>query len=222
MTLSSIQGFPRIGLRRELKFAMEDFWAGRKSADELNQVAAEIRRQNWNLMREAGVDLIPSNDFSLYDQMLDTIALVGAVPPRYGHEGGPIDLETYFAMGRGRQQGGVDVVAMEMTKWFNTNYHYIVPELSPETEFVLSGDKPWTEYAEAKELGIDTVPVLIGPVTFLLMGKPAPGTPDFDRLSLLPRLLELYEQVVARLGEAGADGEAPQGLHRGVTLGGPP
>jgi 5-methyltetrahydropteroyltriglutamate--homocysteine methyltransferase len=204
MTLSNVSGFPRIGPKRELKFALEGFWAGRKSEQELNGVAADIRRRNWALMREAGVDLIPSNDFSLYDQMLDTIALVGAVPPRYGHGGGPVDLETYFAMARGAQKEGIDVVAMEMTKWFNTNYHYIVPELSPDMAFALSGDKPWSELSEARELGFETVPVLIGPVTFLLLGKPAPGVPDFDRLSLLPRLLDVYEQVVQRLGEEGA------------------
>lgn len=205
MTISHIQGFPRIGGRRELKFALEDYWAGRKSADELNATAGELRRRNWTSLRDAGVDLIPSNDFTRYDGMLDTIALVGAVPARYGHTGGQIDLDTYFAMARGAQKDGVDVVAMEMTKWFNTNYHYIVPELSPDTEFTLSSEKPWLEYLEAKDLGIPTVPVLIGPVTFLLLAKAAPGVEEFDRLSLLPRLLQVYGQVVARLAEAGAE-----------------
>ncbi|MGQ0680254.1 MAG: 5-methyltetrahydropteroyltriglutamate--homocysteine S-methyltransferase [Actinomycetota bacterium] len=205
MTLSNISGFPRIGGRRELKFALEDYWAGRKSADDLNSVAQQIRRHNWTTLRDKGVDLIPSNDFNLYDQMLATIALVGAVPARYGHAGGPVPLDTYFAMARGRQQGGVDVVAMEMTKWFNTNYHYLVPELTPEMQFSLSGDKPWAEFLEAKELGIQTVPVLVGPVSFLLLAKAAPEVADFDRLSLLPGLLEVYEQVVARLAEAGAE-----------------
>ena len=127
-------------------------------------------------MQDAGIDLIPSNDFSYYDQVLDTIALVGAVPERYAWGGGQVDLDTYFAMARGRQTDDVDVTAMEMTKWFNTNYHYIVPELGPGTRFSLSGSKPFDEHAEAmEEAGIDTVPVLIGPVSFLLLSKPADG-----------------------------------------------
>src|SRR2546423_14052397 len=126
MSLSNIAGFPRIGPNRELKFAAEGCWRGETSAEQLAQTASEIRRANWKLMQEAGIDLIPSNDFSLYDQVLDAVALVGAVPERYGHSGGDVDLDTYFAMARGRQAEGIDVTAMEMTKWFDTNYHYIV------------------------------------------------------------------------------------------------
>ncbi len=206
MARSSVSGFPRIGPRRELKFATESYWKEKTSAEELNQVAADLRRRNWTLMREAGVDLIPSGDFSLYDQVLDAIALVGAVPVRYGHAGGPVDLDTYFAMARGRQTAGQDVVAMEMTKWFNTNYHYIVPELGPDTQFMLCSDKPVAEYLEAKGQGIETVPVLVGPVTFLLLGKPAPDIDeDFDPLTLLPAILPVYEEVLGRLGAEGAD-----------------
>jgi 5-methyltetrahydropteroyltriglutamate--homocysteine methyltransferase len=205
MALSSIQGFPRIGRRRELKFATEGYWSGKDSADRLGEVAADLRRQNWTLMREAGVDMIPSNDFSLYDHVLDTIALVGAVPPRYGHSGDGVDLETYFAMARGRQTEGQDVVAMEMTKWFDTNYHYIVPELSAGMEFSLSGDKPWKEFAEAAGMGIPTVPVLVGPVSFLLLGKPSSDADgDVDPLKLLERLLPVYEQILSVLGSEGA------------------
>src|SRR3990170_39804 len=119
MARSSISGFPRIGPRRELKFATEGYWKGKTSAEELGRVASDLRSRNWKLMKDAGVDLIPSGDFSLYDQMLDAITMVGAVPARYGHTGGNIDLDTYFAMARGRQTAGQDVVAMEMTKWFN-------------------------------------------------------------------------------------------------------
>lgn len=206
MAQSNISGFPRIGPQRELKFATEAYWAGRTSADELVRVGADIRRSNWELMRDKGVDLIPSGDFSFYDQVLDTIALVGAVPERYGHRGGPVDLDTYFAMARGRQTEGQDVVAMEMTKWFNTNYHYIVPELRPDTQFALSSDKPFEHYREAKDLGIQTVPTLVGPLTFLLLGKPGPDVEEaFSTLSLLERLLPVYEQVVRRLGELGAE-----------------
>ncbi len=206
MAVSNVSGFPRIGPARELKFATEAAWKGELATDELLATAKQIRLDNWRFMRDAGIDLVPSNDFSLYDQVLDLIALVGAVPERYGHGGGAVDLDTYFAMARGRQEGGVDVTAMEMTKWFDTNYHYIVPELGPDTKFSLSSDKPFAEHAEAmEELGIDTVPVLVGPVSFLLLGKSADGVPeDFDRLTLLEDLLEVYGEVLERLAEQGA------------------
>ncbi len=150
MALSNISGFPRIGRNRELKFATEGYWQGKTSAEELAKTAKEIRVENWRLMQDAGIDLIPSNDFSYYDQVLDTIALVGAVPERYGWRGGEVDLDTYFAMARGRQSDEIDVTAMEMTKWFDTNYHYIVPELGPRTSFSLSSAKPFDEHAEAR------------------------------------------------------------------------
>ncbi len=206
MALSNISGFPRIGRNRELKFATEGYWRGETSAEELAKVAKAIRVENWKLMQDAGIDLIPSNDFSYYDQVLDTIGLVGAVPERYGHDGGEIDLDTYFAMARGRQTGGVDVTAMEMTKWFDTNYHYLVPELGPDTRFSLSSTKPFDEHAEAMaELGIDTVPVLVGPVSFLLLSKPADGVDEsFDPLSLIEPLVEVYGEVLERLGQQGA------------------
>ncbi len=206
MALSNISGFPRIGRNRELKFATEGYWRGQTSADELAATAKAIRVENWKLMQDAGIDLIPSNDFSYYDQVLDTIALVGAVPERYGWDGGRMDLDTYFAMARGRQSEGVDVTAMEMTKWFDTNYHYLVPELGPDTRFSLSSSKPFDEHAEAMaELGIDTVPVLIGPVSFLLLSKPADGVAeDFDSLDLIESLVEVYGEVIERLAGQGA------------------
>ena len=206
MALSNVSGFPRIGRNRELKFATEGYWRGETSADELAATAKAIRVENWKLMQDAGIDLIPSNDFSYYDQVLDTIALVGAVPERYGWDGGQVDLDTYFAMARGRQTDGQDVTAMEMTKWFDTNYHYIVPELGPDTRFSLSSSKPFDEHAEAmEELGIDTVPVLIGPVSFLLLSKlaearRATSTP----LDLIEPLVEVYGEVIERLAEQGA------------------
>jgi len=205
VALSNISGFPRIGSHRELKFATESYWNGEVSVENLHETAGSIRSQNWRFMREFGIDLIPSNDFSFYDQVLDTIALVGAVPQRYGHRGGPVDLDTYFAMARGRQSGGVDVIAMEMIKWFDTNYHYLVPELGPRTEFALSSDKPFAEFREAKDQGIETIPVLLGPVSFLLISKPAEDTStEFDPLTLVERLLPVYEQVLTKLGEEGA------------------
>ena len=206
MALSNVAGFPRIGPNRELKFATEGYWRGEVSEEDLLATAKGIRTENWRTMQAAGIDLIPSNDFSLYDHVLDAIALVGAVPGRYEHGSGPVGLETYFAMARGRQAEGVDVTAMEMTKWFDTNYHYIVPELGPDTSFSLSSSKPFDEHAEAmEELGIDTVPVIVGPVSFLLLGKAADGTPeDFDRLGLLEPLIEVYGEVLERLAEQGA------------------
>jgi len=207
MSLSNISGFPRIGPHRELKFAAEGYWRGETSAEQLASTASEIRQANWKLMQDAGIDLIPSNDFSLYDQVLDAVALVGAVPERYGHGGGDVGLDTYFAMARGHQAEGVDVTAMEMTKWFDTNYHYIVPELGPDTEFSLSSTKPFDEFTEAqKALGISTVPVLVGPVSLLLLAKPADGVEeDFDRLSLIEPLLGVYGEVIERLAEHGAE-----------------
>jgi 5-methyltetrahydropteroyltriglutamate--homocysteine methyltransferase len=202
MALSNVSGFPRIGRNRELKFATEGYWRGETSADELAAVAKAIRVDNWQLMQDAGIDLIPSNDFSYYDQVLDTIALVGAVPERYGWSGGQVDLDTYFAMARGRQ----DATAMEMTKWFDTNYHYIVPELGPDTSFSLSSSKPFDEHAEAmEEVGADTVPVLIGPVSFLLLSKPADGAPDrFQAIDLIESLVEVYGEAIEKLAEQGA------------------
>jgi 5-methyltetrahydropteroyltriglutamate--homocysteine methyltransferase len=206
MPLSNVAGFPRIGPQRELKFATEGYWKGEVSAEQLAETAKQIRVDNWRLQKEAGIELIPSNDFSYYDHVLDLIALLGAVPERYGHRGGDVDLDLLFAMARGRQSGGVDVTAMEMTKWFDTNYHYIVPELGPKTEFSLSTTKPFDEHAEGmSELGIDTVPVLVGPVSFLLLSKPADGVgEDFDRLNLLEPLLQVYGEVIERLAEQGA------------------
>ncbi|HSD23649.1 MAG TPA: 5-methyltetrahydropteroyltriglutamate--homocysteine S-methyltransferase [Solirubrobacterales bacterium] len=206
MALSNVSGFPRIGRNRELKFATEGYWRGETSADELAAVAKAIRVENWKLMQGAGIDLVPSNDFSYYDQVLDTIALVGAVPERYGWDRGQVDLDTYFAMARGRQTDDLDVTAMEMTKWFDTNYHYLVPELGPETRFSLSSTKPFDEHAEAmEEVGIDTVPVLIGPVSFLLLSKPAEGVSDrFDAVDLVEPLVEVYGEVIEKLAEQGA------------------
>jgi len=206
MPLANVSGLPRIGRNRELKFATEGYWRGETSADELAAVAKAIRVENWKLMQDRGIDLIPSNDFSYYDQVLDAIALVGAVPERYGWSGGQVDLDTYFAMARGRQTADVDVTAMEMTKWFDTNYHYLVPELGPDTKFSLSSSKPFDEHAEAmEECGIDTVPVLIGPVSFLLLSKPADGVDErFNPLDLIEPLVEVYGEVIEKLAEQGA------------------
>jgi len=202
MPIAHNLGFPHLGAARELKRATEGYWGGKVSLPDLLKTGAELRARHWRLQQDAGIDLIPSNDFSYYDRMLDTCALVGAVPKRYGWAGGPVDIDTYFAMARGVQSGGRDVTAMEMTKWFDTNYHYLVPEFEPGQAFRLSSSKPVDEFHEAKALGIQTKPVLIGPVTFLLLGKAR--TARFDRLTLLDALLPVYAEVLSRLAAAGA------------------
>src|SRR5438046_1321658 len=202
MPIAHHLGFPHLGAARELKRAPEGYWGGKVSLPDLPKPGAELRARHWRMQQDAGIDLLPSNDFSYYDRMLDTCALVGAVPKRYGWAGGPVDIDTYFAMARGVQSGGRDVTAMEMTKWFDTNYHYLVPEFDPGQAFRLSSSKPVDEFQEAKALGLHTKPVLIGPVTFLLLGKAR--TARFDRLTLLDALLPVYAEVLSRLAAAGA------------------
>lgn len=204
-------GVPRIGRRRELKFALENYWSGKDSAEALLETARRLRADNWRLQAEKGVTRIPSNDFSLYDHVLDTAVMVGAIPQRYGWTGGEVPLDTYFAMARGSQgdagcghPGHVhSTSALEMTKWFDTNYHYMVPELAPDQEFVLATTKPVDHFLEAKALGIHTRPVVLGPVTFLRLAKS--GGEEFDLLSLLPKLLPVYTDLLNRLHAAGAD-----------------
>jgi 5-methyltetrahydropteroyltriglutamate--homocysteine methyltransferase len=202
MPTSHNLGFPSLGPKRELKRATEAYWNGKTSQADLLRTASELRAANWRLQQAAEIDLVPSNDFSLYDRMLDTSALVGAVPERYGWTGGSVGLDTYFAMARGAQRAGRDVTAMEMTKWFDTNYHYIVPEFDRGQTFSLASTKPIDEFREAKALGITTKPVLIGPLTFLLLGKIRSAR--FDRLELLDRLLPVYIEVLNGLVVAGA------------------
>ncbi len=203
MTRSHILGFPPLGAARELKRATEGYWSGKITRDVLLATGAELRARHWRLQQDAGIDLPASNDFSFYDRMLDTCALVGAVPPRYRWSGDVVDLDTLFAMARGAQGAGRDVTAMEMTKWFDTNYHYIVPEFLRDQQFRLASSKPVDEFAEAGKLGIRTKPVLIGPLTFLLLGKEKEA--GFDRLDLLDRLLPVYSAALTRLSEAGAE-----------------
>src|SRR6266487_870140 len=205
MTIAHNLGFPTLGANRELKRVTEGYWSGKVPRAALLQTGAELRAAHWRLQRDAGVDLIPSNDFSYYDRVLDTCAMAGAVPARYGWAGGPLDLDTSFAMARGVQSGGRDVTAMEMTKWFDTNYHYIVPEFEPGQTFRLASSKVIDEFNEAKALGFHTKPVLIGPVTLLLLGKTrGEGAARFDRIELLEALLPVYGDVLARLAAAGA------------------
>ncbi|MFL5758942.1 MAG: 5-methyltetrahydropteroyltriglutamate--homocysteine S-methyltransferase [Thermomicrobiales bacterium] len=201
MAISTIPGFPRIGPRRELKWALEGYWAGKRSAVELEQTAHEVRRLNRTTQAAAGLDLLPVNDFSLYDQVLDTIALTGAVPEYCGWSGDTVDLDTYFTMARGRA-GAQPARALEMTKWFDANYHYLVPELSRDSRFRLASTKPFAEFAEAQDEGVRAKPVLLGPLTFLLLSKRIDeGSP----LDLLDAVLPIYQETVQRLATAGAE-----------------
>jgi 5-methyltetrahydropteroyltriglutamate--homocysteine methyltransferase len=191
-------GFPRMGLRRELKTALENYWTGHLDEAALGQTAAGLRLRHWKLQRDCGLDLVPVGDFSLYDHMLDLACLLGVVPERYGRLGGPEDAATYFFMARGGQDGSRDVTAMEMTKWFDTNYHYIVPEFAPGQTFPLSGSKIFDEVQEAGQAGYAAKAVLPGPFTFLALGKSV--DPAFDRFTLLPGLLDAYRKILGRLG----------------------
>lgn len=198
---SHIVGYPRMGPKRELKFALESFWDGKINADELQMVASSLRTSIWKEMADTGIKYIPSNTFSYYDQVLDTTTMLGAVPPRYGWNGGEIGFDVYFSMAR----GNATIPAMEMTKWFDTNYHYIVPELGPDMQFTYASHKAVAEYKEAKALGIDTVPVIVGPVSYLLLSKPAKGIEkSFPLLSLLDKILPVYKEVISELKAAGA------------------
>ena len=195
--LTHTPGFPRIGRRRELKRAVEAYWKGVNDAATLDAVCKDLRRKHWEMQRDAGIDLAVVGDFSLYDHMLDAAAMFGCVPERYGRPDGPVGLETYFAMARG--DGRTGVTAMEMTKWFDTNYHYIVPEFAADQTFSLIGDKLFREVEEARALGLRVKAALPGPFTFLLLGKGPGGSVDVT--SLLPSLVEAYLQAVARLRE---------------------
>ncbi|MBI5479530.1 MAG: 5-methyltetrahydropteroyltriglutamate--homocysteine S-methyltransferase [Deltaproteobacteria bacterium] len=205
MVASANLGFPRIGLRRELKKALEEHWAGRRTEAQLLEAAAALRREAWSLQQRLGVASIPSNDFSLYDHVLDTCAMLGAVPTRYAWDGITVDLDTYFAMARGRKAGGPKpgAPAMEMTKWFDTNYHYIVPEFEAGQRFRFASNKVLDEFLEARDLGLRTRPVLLGPVSFLLRGKAK--SPEVQPLMLLDAALLVYGEVLRRLKAAGAE-----------------
>jgi len=193
---ATVLGYPRIGPHRELKKATEAFWAGRETAAGLEQTGAALRRQTWETLRDAGLSGIPSNTFSLYDHVLDTAVLFNAIPERFAGLDG---LDAYFAMARGTE----GIVPLELTKWFDTNYHYLVPELGPGTQLRLAGDKPVREYLEAQSHGIETRPVLLGPLSFLLLSKPA--EPGFQPLDLLDPLLDAYARLLGELHAAGAE-----------------
>ncbi|MFF4707206.1 5-methyltetrahydropteroyltriglutamate--homocysteine S-methyltransferase [Streptomyces sp. NPDC001288] len=199
---ATVFGYPRQGHNRELKKAIEGYWKGRVTADALRSTAAGLRRNTWRQLADAGVHEVPTGDFSYYDHVLDTTVMVGAIPERHRDAVEADALDGYFAMARGTQ----DVAPLEMTKWFDTNYHYLVPELGPDTVFTANTAKQVAELTEALALGLTARPVLVGPVTYLLLAKPAPGAPaDFEPLTLLDRLLPVYAEVLADLRAAGAE-----------------
>jgi 5-methyltetrahydropteroyltriglutamate--homocysteine methyltransferase len=200
-------GFPRIGARRELKFALESYWKGQSSRDELKSLGAQLRQRHW--INQTELDLAPVGDFSFYDQMLDMSFTLGNLPERVrGFHGDPLD--NYFRVARGRSAHGADdhsdccggVAAGEMTKWFDTNYHYIVPEFGAATEFRLDASRLLEQLAEAKAQGVRAKPVIVGPVTYLALGK---AKDDSDRLALLPRLLGVYAQLLDELAAQGVE-----------------
>lgn len=193
---TAVLGFPRIGRRRELKVALEDLWRGKATEESLLSTAKELRERHWKQQQAAGITSIPSNDFSFYDQVLDALVLVGATPTRFGS--GPVTLDRYFKMARNSNEQ----TAMEMTKWFDTNYHYLVPEWTSDLSFQPNTTKALGEFNEAKALGIHTRPVVIGPISLLLLGKSEDGTAP---LSLLPQLLASYTTILNDLHAAGAD-----------------
>ena len=194
-------GYPRIGANRELKKATESYWKNLSSIEDLENTAKEIRLKNWNDQKNSGIKYIPSNDFSLYDQTLDMIALLGAIPERFNHDKSSfIDNNLYFAMARGMQRDGVDVTAMEMTKWLDTNYHYIVPEFYENQNFKISSNKIFDHYQEALNNNITTRPVILGPISFLILGKSVDGSNKFN---LLNNLLKTYKELFNKFNEIG-------------------
>src|SRR5689334_16819456 len=207
MTVASNLGFPRIGARRELKFALEQFWSGELDETGLVNAARALRNRHWKLQTGHGISHVPSGDFSLYDHVLDTACMLGAIPPGYGWQDGPVSLSSYFALARGsrgtamEKAAGIDagLPALEMTKWFDTNYHYLVPRLTAEQRFTLTENRPLAQFREAAETPIRTRPVLLGPVSFLMLSKASDGS---DPLDLLGQLLPVYARVLCELAEA--------------------
>lgn len=201
-------GYPRIGAQRELKKACEQYWAGKITLKELLDTGRNLRQQNWETQQQTGIDLIPCNDFSFYDQVLDMSLTVGAIPERYHpmltRDKNNSEMDLYFAMARGHQKDGLDITAMEMTKWFDTNYHYIVPEFRRNQSFSLFSNKAEAEFFKAKEiLGKAPKPVLIGPVSYLLLGKEKEE--GFHRIELLDKLLPVYVELIGKLYAQGAE-----------------
>lgn len=199
MNTFHLSGYPRVGAKRELKFAVEAFWNGNISESELSQVAKDIRQQNWATQIAAGVDLLPVGDFSFYDHVLDTVCALGAIPSRFGFDAASLTLTQYFELAR----GNATQVAMEMTKWFDTNYHYIVPEWHKDTQFKANAANLIAQIKEANATGHDIKPTLLGPISLLWLGKEKDT--NLNRLELLSHLLPEYQKLLRELANAGVD-----------------
>ena len=204
MMLSSNLGYPRIGPNRELKWLLESFWKKKINKTNLFENISDIKKNNWIKQKKAGIHFIPSNDFSLYDHVLDMCLTVNAVPDRFKKlKNKKNKLDLYFAMARGYQSGRIDIKAMEMTKWFDTNYHYIVPEFKPNQKFKLTFSKIIDEFLEAKSFGIITRPVILGPLSFLYLGKSVSN--KLNKFNLLGKIIPVYKEIFAKLKKFGAE-----------------
>jgi 5-methyltetrahydropteroyltriglutamate--homocysteine methyltransferase len=201
-------GYPRMGSHRQLKKACEQYWAGKIDRKELHAAARKIKEENWQLQLNSGIDLVPCNDFSFYDQVLDMSLLLGAIPSRYT----PVltdvktneEIDLYFAMARGYQKDGLDITAMEMTKWFDTNYHYIVPEFTANQAFKIFSENIFSEFNHARQIsGKAAKPVLLGPVSYLLAGKEKEA--GFEKIDLVKKLVPVYVEIINRLKNYGAE-----------------
>lgn len=203
MVTATNLGFPRIGADRELKKAQEAFWRKEISEQDLIETGKKLRAANWKLQQASGVKHIPSNDFSFYDQILDLTVTLGLIPERYNWDGNQVTLDTYFSLARGKQEGGVDVTAQEMSKWFDTNYHYLVPEFEEGAQAKLSSSKIFYEFEEAKALGITTRPVIVGPATYVLIGKDKYDS--FNPVEFVKSIVPVYNEILTKLAEQGAE-----------------
>ncbi|WP_455018710.1 5-methyltetrahydropteroyltriglutamate--homocysteine S-methyltransferase [Kingella denitrificans] len=201
MNTFHLSGYPRVGAKRELKFAVEAYWKGAKSEAELQETAAEIRRLNWATQKAAGADLVPVGDFSFYDHVLDLLCTLGGIPSRFGFDAANLTLEQYFQLAR----GNATQMAMEMTKWFDTNYHFIVPEWSADTEFKVNAKNLIAQIKEAKAQGHDIKPTLVGPITLTYLGKKKEDFGCRIEKILLPKLLPAYAQLLRELAAEGVD-----------------
>jgi 5-methyltetrahydropteroyltriglutamate--homocysteine methyltransferase len=208
MTITHTLGFPRVGAQRELKRAVEAYWTGKCSLEELEATGRELRAGHWKVQADAGLDFVPVGDFAWYDHMLEWTTLLGAVPARFGQQAdAPVTLDTLFRMGRGRAPSGTPAAACEMTKWFDTNYHYIVPELTPAQTFRVARESLFDQIREARQQGYRVKPVIPGPLTWLWLGKgdsyATPG--DAGKLDLLAALIPVYIEVLRRIAELGVE-----------------
>ena len=203
MAIAHNLGFPRIGIQREMKKAVEAYWHGKIDATELHQVGQQLRKTHWDLQAKAGLNYLPAGDFAWYDHVLNVSALFGIIPKRFQQNAGEVDLDTIFCMARGQAPNGLEAPACEMTKWFDTNYHYIVPEFTKDQDFKITVATFFTEIEAALRAGYQVKPVIVGPLSLLWLGK-TKGE-EFDKLALLDKLLPVYQEVFNKLAQLGVE-----------------